>query len=125
MRYSLYKIRLKCIKEKYKEVEYLVKEKDKNKYRLDINDIKSEIKEVIIKKDKIFKEEELDILLEKIKILSKQINPNDINNISNSGEQNIDENSKKYLSMSLVNKLMRNVIILKINSIIIKKSYLI
>ena len=113
MRYSLYKIRLKCIKEKNKEVEYLVKEKDKNKYRLDINDIKSEIKEVIIKKDKIFKEEELDILLEKIKILSKQINPNDINNISNSGEQNIDENSKKYLSMSLVNKLMRSVIILK------------
>jgi hypothetical protein len=36
MRNSLYKIRLKCIKEKHKEVEYLIKEKDKNKYRLDI-----------------------------------------------------------------------------------------
>ena len=36
MRNSLYKIRLKCIKEKNKEVEYLIKEKDKNKYRLDI-----------------------------------------------------------------------------------------
>lgn len=50
MRYSLYKIRLKCIKEKNKEVEYLVKEKDKNKYRLDIikntrkNDIDYEYK---------------------------------------------------------------------------------
>ena len=36
MRNSLYKIRLKCIKEKSREVEYLIKEKDKNKYRLDI-----------------------------------------------------------------------------------------
>ena len=36
MRNSLYKIRLKCIKEKNREVEYLIKEKDKNKYRLDI-----------------------------------------------------------------------------------------
>ena len=36
MRNSLYKIRLKFIKEKHKEVEYLIKEKDKNKYRLDI-----------------------------------------------------------------------------------------
>ena len=36
MRNSLYKIRLKYIKEKHKEVEYLIKEKDKNKYRLDI-----------------------------------------------------------------------------------------
>ena len=50
MRYSLYKIRLKCIKEKNREVEYLVKEKDKNKYRLDIikntrkNDIDYEYK---------------------------------------------------------------------------------
>ena len=45
--------------------------------------------------------------------MSKQINPNDLNNISYSTEQNIDENSKKYLSMSSVNKLVRNVIILK------------
>lgn len=36
MRNSLYKIRLKCIKEKNREMEYLIKEKDKNKYRLDI-----------------------------------------------------------------------------------------
>ena len=36
MRYSLYKVRLKCAKEKNKEVEYLIKEKEKNKYRLDI-----------------------------------------------------------------------------------------
>ena len=50
MRNSLYKIRLKCTKEKNKEVEYLIKEKDKNKYRLDIikntrkNDLDNEYK---------------------------------------------------------------------------------
>lgn len=36
MRNILYKIRLKCIKEKNREMEYIIKEKDKNKYRLDI-----------------------------------------------------------------------------------------
>ena len=43
--------------------------------------------------------------------MPKQINQNDINNISNSGEQNIDEHSKKYLSMTSVNKLIRSVIL--------------
>jgi hypothetical protein len=58
-------------------------------------------------------QEKLEFLLVEIEILSKQINPNDINNISNSVEKNIDDNSKKYLSMSSVNKLIRSVIILK------------
>ena len=65
--------------------------------------------------------EEIFILFEKIGILSKFINPNDLNNTStnesslSSLEQNnneIDENSKKYLSMSSINRFIRSVVIL-------------
>ena len=65
--------------------------------------------------------EEFLILFEKIGILSKFINPNDLNNTStidsslNSLEldnNEIDENSKKYLSMSSINKFIRSVVIL-------------
>ena len=42
LRNELSKIKLKCLKEYYKEVEYAIKNKDKNKYRLDLVKKKNE-----------------------------------------------------------------------------------
>ena len=83
--------------------------------------VKNKKQEIEIKKELNLKEDEIYILLEKIEMLSKFPNPNDLNNSStvdnslNSLEQNnieIDENSKKYLSMCSINKFIRSVVIL-------------
>ena len=56
------------------------------------------------------------LILKKIRILSKGRNPNDSFDDSTStssiGDKEVDENSKKYLTMSSINKFCRTLIIL-------------
>ena len=57
----------------------------------------------------------MDLILKKIRILSKGKNPNeslDDTSASSVSDKEIDENSKKYLTMSSINKFIRTVIIL-------------
>ena len=61
-------------------------------------------------------EDIINLIIEKIRILSKGKNPNDSSDDSTStssiGENEVDENSKKYLTMSSINKFCRTLIIL-------------
>jgi len=58
----------------------------------------------------------MDLILQKIRILSRGKNPNesfdDSTSTSSLGDKEIDENSKKYLTMSSINKFCRTLVIL-------------
>jgi len=69
-----------------------------------------------IKKKIDLSEDIIDLILEKITILLKGRNPNESNDdiiCSNPSSEKIDENSKKYLTMSSINKFCRTLVILK------------
>ena len=89
------------------------KEKDNNFGEIYLNEKKTKIK---IEKNIDLSQEIIELILEKIIILSKGRNPNDSSDDSTSssfiGEKVVDENSKKYLTMSSINKLCRTIIIL-------------
>ena len=101
-----------------------MKNSEKNRNKINNDDIFSRNKrKVNTDKQKIeipktieLTQEMIDLLLAKIFLLSKGKNPNesldDSTSVSSQGDKDIDENSKKYLTMSSINKFCRTVIIL-------------
>ena len=74
-------------------------------------------KKIIIDKTIELSREIINLIYDKIKILSKGKNPNDQSSddstsTSSIGEKDVDENSKKYLTMASINKFCRTIIIL-------------
>jgi len=82
---------------------------------ININERKNNAK-IKIDKEINISQEMMDLILKKIRILSKGKNPNDSLDDSTSicsiREKEVDENSKKYLTMSSINKFCRTLIIL-------------
>ena len=105
----------------YKKRREKIKISDKNKKKVQTEDPFSKKKNTNKAKIKIDKTIEIsadtmDLILEKIRILSSGRNPNesydDSTSASSVNDKEIDENSKKYLTMSSINKFCRTLVIL-------------
>ena len=109
----------------YKRRKEKIKNSNKNKNKR-ITDNKDPFAEINIKEQKKsnikinktieITSEMMEMILKKIRILSKGKNPNeyadDSTSASSFSEKEVDENSKKYLTMSSINKFCRTIIIL-------------
>ena len=108
----------------YKKRREKIKNSEKNKKKAKSKDPfsrgkhkESNVKEKIkIDKTIDISSELMDLILQKIRILSRGKNPNesfdDSTSASSLGDKEIDENSKKYLTMSSINKFCRTLVIL-------------
>ena len=108
----------------YKKRREKIKKSDKSKKKVKKDDPfskrinKKKVDKGKLKIDKTIEisSEMMDLILKKIRILSLGKNPNesfdDSTSASSVGEKDVDENSKKYLTMSSINKFCRTLIIL-------------
>jgi len=112
--YYNYKNRLKKVKTAKNKI------KEKNSYPFGQKKMNENRDKIKIDKEIIIEEEMMEIILSKYSALSRGKNPSESlneSNLSNSfaerNDQGFDENSKKYLTMSSINKFCRAFIILK------------